>query len=62
MVAVTEGGNKSRKVGSFLKEKIFMNTSLAFGLFLGLFAEKYLIGTGGGREGIILYLIRQAFS
>jgi len=50
------------KSAHFLNGKIITNKYLAFGIFLGLFLEKYLIGSGGRHEGILLYFIKHAFS
>jgi len=53
--------NKEEPV-SFFKREILMNTSFAYGVLFGLFAERYLIGLERKWEGVFLYFLRQLFS
>jgi len=60
--AVNVMDNKEEEPISFFKEKIIMNTSFAYGILFGLFAERYLVGLERKWEGVVLYFLRQLFS
>jgi len=50
-----------KAVSVVIKEKVLMNTSFVWGVAFGLFAEKFLVGSGGN-PGIVFYIIKRLFS
>jgi len=45
---------KEGKFRHFLKKKVFLNVSFAWGIFIGIHLERYLIGIG--RKGLLFFL------
>jgi len=63
-MGLTKSNDAEGKAGGFFKEKILKNASFAYGIALGIIAQKHLIGVGGVMvsDGIILSLIGRIFS
>jgi len=57
-----EGLVKEKKPAGFFKQKIVMNASLAYGILLGVIAERCLVGgVRRSEEGMLLYFLASAF-
>jgi len=52
---------EEKKVVGFFKKKILMNTSLAYGIFFGFFAERYIVGVSENNVGIMVRFLRYLF-
>jgi|GEM_PF-2197422 len=53
--------SENKKPAYFFKQKIVMNASLAYGILLGIIAERYLVEIGRSEKGVLLYFLASAF-
>jgi len=53
-MAQTTHLSKKGKLRDWLKSKVFLNVSFAWGIFIGIHVERYLIGIG--RKGLLFFL------